>query len=428
MRPPFDRLRAIRQHIFNAGSLLVSKVLVYAAYFAAIPGYVHAHGQASYGVVAFFGTLIGYSVLLENGLSYAVTLRYTRALARNEEREPDRIVRAAVPIYGLLALTCALFFLTANGPLAGLIWGKQDYAGSLQWLGLAVALLVFDALFVSVIQAHNKLVALNMIRLAADGVRVAALYVAAHAEDPLRAVTLMFVASALLKLVLDAAYCFGRLVPKQMLRPLFDLGEAAANLRLAPMMIVTSMTWLVASFYDKTYAASHVSEHRYAYYALAADLTTKAHVLFYAILSTTYNVMIRYHATGKGVGSLLKTNGIALLVMTLLYYVPLALGGEWIIGFFLGAEFGAQAAPLIRILAGCSVTYLAFSCLEANLNAQGRAFAMMWIYLTGLAVLVALTPWLFGYFGLAGLGLSLLGMFSTMLALAGLLTFRLVER
>lgn len=423
-----NKLSAVRSHIFNAGSLLISKVVVYAAYFAAIPVYVGIHGQASYGVVAFFGVLIGYSVLLENGLTYAVTLRYTRALARTEEAGAYRILRAAVPLYALVAMLCAVGMQLGSDQLAEFIWKKSNYAESLRLAGLVVALLVADAFFVSIIQSHNKLVALNMIRLSADVVRAAALYVAAYADDPLQTVIWMFLASAMLKLTLDAGYCLARLVSSKAIQPVFDIREIVENLRLAPMTVVISVTWLFITLYDKTYAASHVSEADYAYYALAADLTSKAHVLFYSVLGTTYNIMIRHHATGKNVSALLKANGIALLAVVLAYFLPLAVFCEAIVGYFLGIEFGAQAEPLVRVLAACSVIYLAFSCLEANLNAQGRALSMMWIYLSGLLVLVALTPWLFGILGLAGIGFALLGMFVTMLAMTALLTLRLAGR
>mgnify|MGYP001227012035 CR=1 FL=1 len=419
---------AVRGHIFNASSLLFSKVIVYAAYFAAVPVYVSSHGQASYGVVALFGVLIGYSILLENGLSYAVTLRYTRALARAQEIEANRIVRAAMPMYAMLSLACVLCFLLGADQLSLLIWKKTDYADPLRLAGLAVALLVADALFVSIIQAHNRLVVLNMIRLVVDIVRAAALYVAAYSENSLLPVIWMFLISAILKLALDAGYCLRFLVSKQIFRPLFDVREIVTNLKLAPMTIVISIIWLFVSLYDKTYAARNVPERDFAYYALAADLTSKAHVFFYAILGTTYNAMIRHHAMGKGTGTLLKANGIALLFITIFYYLPIFIFGADIVGYFLGPDFGLQTGPLLKILACCSVIYLAFSCFEANLNAQGRAFAMMWIYLVGLLILVLITPWLFDFFGLAGIGFSLMGMFAAMLVLTGLLTLRLSER
>ncbi len=420
----FARARAVKHHIFNASALLFSKIGVYIAYFAAIPVYVHAYGQASYGIVAFFGVLVGYSVLLENGLSYAVTLRYTRALARNEKAAGQKIVRAALPLYGMLALVCAAVLFFSNDTIAQLIWQKQDYAGPLRMVGLTVALLVFDAYFVSVIQSHNKLVALNMIRLAVDIVRASALYIAIFTKDPFTSVVGAFLASAVLKVILDAWYCAGPLGARYAFLPIVDWAEIRANLKLAPMTFVITAAWLVVSLFDKSYAASHVSEHDFAYYALATDLTVKAHILFYAILGTTYNVLIRRHATSQSTKIPMRANWAALLLIAAFYYLPLAAFGDKIVGHFLGAEFGAQTLPLLRILSGCSISYLAFSCLEANLNAQGRIFPVMWIYVAALLIVVSLTPFLFRLFGLPGICLSLLSMFGAMLTASVYVTLR----
>ncbi|MFA5041781.1 MAG: hypothetical protein WC464_09140, partial [Bdellovibrionales bacterium] len=246
----YARACAVKHHIFNAAALLFSKVGVYIAYFAAIPIYVHVYGQASYGIVAFLGTLIGYSVLLENGLSYAVTLRYTRALARNETAAAERIVRAALFPYALLALVCAVVFVLSNNQIAQLIWQKPDYAVPLQMVGVTIAILVFDAFFVSIIQSHNKLVALNMIRLSVDIVRASALYIAVLTKDPLNSVTGAFLASAILKVSLDAWYCMGPLGLRRMFPFVIDGAEIRANLKLAPITIVITAAWLVISLFD----------------------------------------------------------------------------------------------------------------------------------------------------------------------------------
>jgi O-antigen/teichoic acid export membrane protein len=407
---------SFRGHMFNAGSLIVAKIIVYVVYFAAIPIYVAVHGRASYGVVAFFGVLISYSIMIENGLTYAVTLRYTRALAQGEDLGAQRVIQAALPLYISLALLCGVVFLLGADRLAEFFWPNSGYAGTMRIAGFAVALLVADAMFVSVIQAHNRLVALNMVRLAADVFRASALYLAAYTDKPLQTVVWIFLASAILKLVLDAWYCLVYLISTKSLRPLLDTGEIIATLKAAPTMVVISVASLVISLYEKSYAASHVAPQDFAGYALVADLTTKAHVLYYAVLGTTYNALIRYHAKGWSTHILLKANSAALLFIATTYYLPLAVFGEGIISFSLGAEFGAQTMPLLRILCCSSLAYLAFSYFEANLKARGQALILMWIYLLGLGMFVALTPWLFGIFGLIGIGFALLAVFISMLA------------
>lgn len=409
--------RKLWHHLLNGGSLLASKVVIYAISLFAIPIFVKYHGEGAYGILAFFGTLLGYSILIENGLSYAVTLRFTRCLARQELNESIVVARSALPIYVFLGLLCIIAFTIIGDNLSTFIWKKADYGYAIKVVGATIGVLVFDAFSASLIQAYNRLVALNVIRLLADSIRISSLYIAAFSNDPIVVMVWMFLASAIFKLVLDWLYCIFVIKIKEVYKPRLDFAELISNLKLAPSAFVICGLWLMISMYDKTFAASRVSEAQYAYYALAADLTTKAHILFYAVSGTTYNMMIRRHASNQNIGGVLKIYFVALAVIFAIYYLPLFIFAKQIIAYFLGVDPTGQAVPVIRLLTACSLMYLAFASLEATLNAQGRSLQMMFVYITAAILLPIATPFFFGRFGLVGVSLGLVIMFFTMLFL-----------
>lgn len=406
-----------RIHLWNGGSVLFSKITIYFLYFVAIPPFIQAHGQGAYGTVAFFLTMIGYTVLLENGLSYAVTWRYTRALAQ-DKLQPEKIIRAAVPLYSLLALMPILILGINADNISILIWNKLDYSSEIRLLGFAVAFLILDALPASVLQSHNKLVILNINRLIVDVIRVLALFVAIFVGDPLYTVISFFLVSSIVKLGLDCLFCFKESSSTKIFSPLLSWDEILANARIAPLMFVVAGLSLTISLYDKIVIARLLPEADYAFYAFASDICTKAYMIFFAFSSTAYNTLIRHYATSTSLRGMMYAYLGALVVMALLYYLPLSVIGWIPITHFLGANFAAHVMPLIQIMSVAAILYLGFTVFEANLNAKGSIFSVLISYIGGLVTLLIVSPYMVATYSSLGMGISLVLMYGVMVAIA----------
>ncbi len=417
-------LRRHRHHVLNGGSLLVSKVVVYFLYFMAIPPFIAAHGQGAYGLIAFFMTMIGYAVLLESGLSYAVIWRYTGKLER-QESQAQTVVQAALPLYAGLAVTVVAAIAFLAEPISQGIWQSPDYRLPIALVGVAVGLMILDAVPASVMQAHNKLLALNINRLIVDVLRVAALYVAIGAANPVMTVISFFLVSALLKLLLDSVYCVYGLKVGAVFWPRWVGSEVWANVKLAPAMFLVAAISLLIAVYDKTFVAKAVSASEYAYYAFAVDVCVRAHILYFAFSGTMYNVLIRRYAGSVATTGLLTSYFIALAVMALGYYLPLSTLGGPVITAFLGEAFSTHAMPLVRILALSSLLYLVFSIFEANLNAMGRVYITLAAYVVGALFLVLVSPHWVRTYGMSGMGYALTVMFGVMLSVVGTAYFLL---
>jgi O-antigen/teichoic acid export membrane protein len=403
-----------RLHFFNSGSLLVSKLIIYLLYFIAIPPLIRAHGEGAYGLVAFFSTVIGYSILLENGLSYSVTWRYTTALTK-QANNSEEIIKAAIPLYALLAIATFLIMSFFATEISEIVWHKPDYKREIQILAAAVGFLILDALPASVLQSHNLLFILNSNRMIADAIRVFSFFVASVTSNPLHTVMLFFLLSALLKLILDVIFCIFRIVEKQTFYPVILWQEIKSNFKLLPTMFSISMLSLLISLYDKVSMARMLSASDFAHYAFAADACSKVYVIFYAFSGTIYNSLIRRNALSRSKGKVIWGYILALFFITLFFYLPLFLWGKQFITIYLDSSFANQTMPIIRVLSISSLLYLGFSVLEANLMAKGELMPILSSYLTGFLSLVFLSSFLVGKYSVLGMGYSLISMFSLMI-------------
>jgi O-antigen/teichoic acid export membrane protein len=291
MRNFLSRIRAVffnhQLHFFNGGSLLASKVIIYLLYFVAIPPLIRAQGEAAYGLIAFFSTALGCSVLLENGLSYTVTWRYTRALAKGFKGS-EEIIRAAIPLYSLLAIVTFLIMDIKATEISLIIWHKPEYSREIQMLGAAVGLLILDALPASVLQSHNQLFILNINRLLVDAIRVLSFFVAATSSNALHTVMMFFLLSAFLKLILDVIFCTSRVVKRHTFYPVIMWKEIKSNLKILPTMFSISMLSLLISLYDKVTMAKLLSQSDFAYYAFAADACSNACKIHVCVCACAY--------------------------------------------------------------------------------------------------------------------------------------------
>jgi len=403
-----------KKHFSNSASFLLMRVFIYAASLVVIPYFINQRGQDLYALIAFFSVMISYSVLLENALSYSVSLRYTTSLVKNPE-ESLLIIQSAIPIYFLFGFLTLLGLNFSANILSILIWGTAQYSKFISFLGLILCLQVFDALFSSIIQSHNNLLKLNINRLLSDLIRLAGFILAVFFEPALQICLTFFLLGSIVKLYLDVKYCNKVIGSSNWFRPSFSMSEFKENARLAPFMFVNSALWLVISCFDKIYVAKQVSVHDYAFYAFAIDVCTKAYVLFYAITGTLYNSLIRRHANVESVSHIIKVWLILFAVIACFYYLPLYVWGDILIEHFINHDFAVHTMPIVKILIFASLCYLALAILENNLNAMGKARSMTYVYLFGLVSLYFSFNYLVDKTSMAGVAISIAAMYFLML-------------
>ncbi len=104
--------------------ILFSRIIVALVGIVFVPNYVRIIGTESYGLVAFYGTLVGSLAILDLGLSTAISRQVAILRAQeNKEREMKDLVFSVEIIYWIIGLILGLVIVILANPIA-VYWVK----------------------------------------------------------------------------------------------------------------------------------------------------------------------------------------------------------------------------------------------------------------------------------------------------------------
>jgi O-antigen/teichoic acid export membrane protein len=401
-----------REHFWNFSSSVGLKLIVFVLYFLAVPVLIGSQGPETYGIIAFMIALLGYSSLIDHGLTYTVQLRYVQALSTGVDA-PERVVRVAVPIYALVSLIVLITLAPSGSILSNIVWRTDAYAYTAPIIALLLALQVAGSLPMTVLLAHNRVALANLGRLAADALRVVGLLAAAVTDDPVTVALGFFVVGSAAKLAIDLFNCH-RTVGLRPILPAWSVREAGAIFRTAWVMWIVAGMSLVVLLYDKWFVTANISPADFATYSIASDLTTRIYFVFYALSGSVYTPLMRKYATKQSTAGLYLFYGAIMLLVALFYYVPLCIWSYEVLNWYVGRDVASAGADIIRIMSAGAVLYLLFNLIEVNMYARGFALRVVPAYAVGVGVIVSLAPQLEAVLGLAGVATSLLLMQAAM--------------
>lgn len=425
LRAFLNKLVSRREHVVNFSSSILLKVISFSLYFAAIPFFISHQGIGEYGIVAFIITVLGYSILLDNGITYIINLRYAQALSLGE-RDPEKIVRSGFPVYIIISVFLLVGGIYYSENISNSVWGSSEHGDAVAYLSFALAVQVIGSIFSCVLLAHNKVGLVNGGRLVADVIRVSGLFVGAISDEPVLVAVLMFGLGSLCKVMVDIYNC-SRVIGLGKLSLQWSIKDMTHVIKASPTMWMISLLSLTALMYDKWYVSSVLSPVDYSYYSVANDFCVKAYFLFYAFSGAVYTPLIKKYAANISVDIISKFYAVSLLAMGMFYYLPLFLWGDKLLTWYIGGEFSSVASPILNIMVGSSLLYLLFNVIEANFYAKGAAAMVLPAYVFGVLTLVCALPLFVKMYGIAGAAWSVMLMFVVMLlsVLIGLFVMRM---
>ncbi len=410
-----------REHFVNFSSSILLKVITFALYFLAIPFFISHQGNGEYGVVAFLIAALGYSILLDNGITYVINLRYARSLSLGES-DPERIVRSGFPVYLTIGALVMIGGISFSENISNAVWGTIKYKNEVAWLSFALALQVFGSIFSCTLLAHNRVSLVNGGRLVADVARVIGLFSGAVSDDPILISVLLFGVGALCKMAVDIYNC-NRLIGLDKFYLRWCIKDTVEIIKASPMMWTISFLSLSALMYDKWYVSSVLSSKEFAYYSVANDFTTKAYFIFYAFSGAVYTPLIRKYAGNDNALIIYRLYAISILAIGLFYYLPLFVYSDELMTWYIGVEFAQVAAPIMDIMVGSALLYLLFNVIETNLYARGTIIPVLGAYIVGVVSLLVSLPVFVERYGIDGGAWSVMLMLALMLAYVSIWVF-----
>jgi O-antigen/teichoic acid export membrane protein len=335
---------------------LFGQALPVVAAFLFVPLLVRGLGIERFGILSLAWMLIGYFSLFDFGLGGALTRMVSDRLASHQDEE------VPVLVWTSLALTCAMglvgtMVIASLSPwLVGSVLRvppamQRETLGLLQVLAVALPLVTGTAALSGTLAAQQRFGVLNAIRIPMGIFTYGGPLLVLPFSRSLLSVAVVLAGGRLLGGLAHLAACLSttpglrreiRLDPR-LVRPLASFGG---------WMTVTSVVGPLMAYLDRFLIGGMLSMAMVAYYTTPYDLTSRMWILSMPIVGVLFPAFAACSRSDPPRAARLFDWGLRVVVL-LLFPAALLLStfaGE-ILRFWLGPEFAAHSAQVLRLLA-----------------------------------------------------------------------------
>lgn len=381
-------IKTYREHLLNYTSFIFFRILNIGLFAVTVSLYITEVGKPEYGRIAYFLIFYNFLTVLDLGFGYALNYRMARSIARlRPERATIDLIRRGLPFYFVASVGGLLLIYVPADRFSELLFNTAQFGSLVRIMGLSVMVFMFDAVFVGVLRAFNKIYLENLSKFIFDVGRSLALLGGILTEGREDVVLWAILASSLVKLAFDVAACVYFLKSWEFLRPRWHWREIVLNLKFGFPMLITTLVGLLIANLDKIFIGKFIGETQYAYYSVAFDINSKVWLFVYALNNSLYTVLIRRGSTRASTGNLILISFGSVLALALFYYLPVSFFAYDILKFWIAPEFAEQSAGLVPPLACASVLYLLMAVLHNIYMTQRRTAYLTLANLVSLGVL-----------------------------------------
>lgn len=354
-----DGVRPIRGRVLvqNASVDFIGKLVPGLIALVAIPVIVSGLGEEGYGLLAIVLTLLAYFQILDIGMSAATTKIAASYFGEGDTGNLTRLVATAVISILAVAVVSAVAMVWVGIPLLvdalnlspNLVESARE---SLYLLVAGMPVFVATTAISAVLVAAQRLDVLNLIKVPAES----STYVIA-AAGPLYGLGLVEIVGLIVAFRVAAGIIYGvaclKLFPSMRERPTFDWSMARRLAGYGKWMTVVSILAPVIFSFDRFFLGAWLSVQAVAFYVAPFQLISALRKVPHGMTNTLFPAFSTAEVSQgpERVGRLFS-RGTKLLALFVAVPVVLFLGfSEEILHIWLGAEFAANSAIILRILA-----------------------------------------------------------------------------
>jgi O-antigen/teichoic acid export membrane protein len=406
------QLRGKGQHVRNVSSYFVARVVTSALYIVVLPLFLKHQGNAAYGTLGMALVVFSYVSVLDLSIGYPVSLRLSRALARNSPRA-GLVLRHAAPLFLAVAVVVGTLLYMSSAEITRLFELDPRYVVLFRLLAVASGFIIGSSYFCAVLQAHNRVDWINYSRLILDFSRAAGLALGAFTgvTVALAVVVVGCIGKAaaefhLAKILAGGVGAFRPALNWRSTRAMWGLGAPMAILVVSGMILTSA---------DRIYVDRAFGQAALAHYTVGADLCSKAYFIVWAITGSIYTTYVKRHATRVVTDNLVKISFYVVAAVSILIYAPIFLAARQILTLWISADFARASSMVLKLWALNAVLYLLTCVYHTALQGQGRSRILAGGGVAGVVVLVLALALMPRGSGINGAALAVIAAFGAQL-------------
>jgi O-antigen/teichoic acid export membrane protein len=353
-----------------------------------VPVALHSLGQARYAVLMTVLLVVGLVPLLDTGISYALTFRYTRAL-RRDRRGGALLLKEHRRVYLLVSMAAAAFFLAAFPWIFKSARGQlgDDFTVAMEAGAAAVFFMLLSGYNRAVLVANGKSYLVNLSDFSGDLLRGIAVGIGAAWYRDL-GVTLALIAAAFAVRWIMMAVITARKVPGHATATAGRIRRRSlrASLWVGIPFAFSALITVIFGLLDKAVIARTQPLSELAAYSLSYDITTKGWMFVWAINGAILPILMRWgHAREEDkIAKAFEYSWWAVAAVVVAIYLPLNLFERPLMGWWVGLEMARDARYYIAIFSLSSLCYFVVCVFYNFFQASGRTKEIAKAYAIGL--------------------------------------------
>lgn len=339
----------------NLGWNLAGQVLPMVTGIVMVPLLLHALGTERFGFLSLIWVLIGYFSLFDLGLARALTQRVAELDATaDSDRLRTSVATGMLLIAALALIAIPLLLLFKDALLGNLVHAGSALAGEASrafiWLVVGVPVVILAAGVRGLLEGQHRFAAVNLVRTPAGMAMFIAPWLATLVAPTLEAVTFAVFAVRVLQFG-GFAWLARGLLGSAMQRFGIDRAEVRMLFGFGLWITVSNIISPVLVYIDRFVLSHYGSLADVAYYSTPFDLISRLLFVGVAVQGVMFPaVSAALAGAPETVGRLMRQNYVILLVMFTPVLVLTFVFARPGLELWLGAEFAARSAGVLRIL------------------------------------------------------------------------------
>ncbi|MGA8555983.1 MAG: flippase [Candidatus Acidiferrales bacterium] len=376
-----------------------------------VPMIISRLGKDRFGVLTLAWALIGYASLFDLGLSRALTQFVARRLGAGEDREVPSLAWTSLLLMLLLGFAGTACVLLISPWLAGRGLNiptalQRETLQSLRLLGLSIPFVVTTAGLRSLLEAHQRFVLINALRIPMGVFTFAGPLLTLPFSKSLVPVVVTLVGGRIVAWAAHLLLCL-LVLPELRRSSAWERAALGPLLRFGGWMTVSNVLSPLMVTLDRFLIGALVSMTAVTYYATPYEVVTKFWLLPSALMGVMFPAFSASFAQDRDRTALLFGRSVKSLLLVLfpimLCMVALAQDG---LKLWLGPEFAQHSFRVLQWLAvGVFINSLAQAPFTL-LQGVGKPDLTAKLHLIELPAYLGLLWWLIGTRGIEGAAIA----------------------